>query len=68
MGNVIKINEKEQYNAASCIKIFILVELFNQINNGTKSRNDEINYLEKYYVNGSGIFKIFVKKYKTSNS
>lgn len=32
-GNVIKINEKEQYNAASCIKIFILIELFNQIKN-----------------------------------
>lgn len=28
-GNIIKFNEYEKYNAASCIKIFILVELFN---------------------------------------
>ena len=33
-GNKIKINENEKYNAASCIKIFILIELFNQINKG----------------------------------
>ena len=33
-GNIIKINEKEKYNAASCIKVFILVALFNEISNG----------------------------------
>lgn len=64
MGNVIKINEKEQYNAASCIKIFILVELFNQINNGTKSRNDEIPSLYEHYVNGSGILRYLSKNIK----
>lgn len=64
MGNVIKINEKEQYNAASCIKIFILVELFNQINNGTKSRNDEIPSLYEHYVNGSGILGYLSKNIK----
>lgn len=30
-GNIININEHEKYKAASCIKIFILVELFNKI-------------------------------------
>lgn len=40
-GNVIKINEKEKYNSASCIKIFILVELFNQINSGKINRKDK---------------------------
>ena len=39
-GNVIKINEKEKYNSASCIKIFILVEFFNQINSGMINRKD----------------------------
>ena len=63
-GNVIKINEHEQYNAASCIKIFILVELFNQINSNIKSRNDEITYLEKDYVNGSGILRYLSKGIK----
>ncbi len=63
-GNVIKINEHEQYNAASCIKIFILVELFNQINNNIKNKNDEIIYLEKDYVNGSGILRYLSKGIK----
>ena len=30
-GNKISINENEKFNAASCIKIFILVELFRQV-------------------------------------
>lgn len=64
MGNVIKINEKEQYNAASCIKIFILVELFNQINNGTKSRNDG-GIVSTKYVNY--ILTILIKKFKDEN-
>lgn len=63
-GNVIKINEKEKYNAASCIKIFILVELFNQINNGIIKRNDELTYLDKYYVNGSGVIRYLTKGIK----
>ena len=41
-GTKIKINEKEKYNAASCIKIFILIELFNQINNGSIKREQEL--------------------------
>lgn len=60
-GNIIKINENEQYNAASCIKIFILVELFNQINNKTKNIDDKLMYLEKDYVNGSGVLRYLSK-------
>lgn len=63
-GNVIKINEKEKYNSASCIKIFILVELFNQINSGKINRKDELTYLDKHYVNGSGIMRYLSKNIK----
>lgn len=63
-GNVIKINEHEQYNGASCIKIFILIELFNQINNAIKDRMDELIYLEKDYVSGSGILRYLSKGIK----
>lgn len=60
-GNIIKLNDKEKYNAASCIKIFILIELFNQINLGTIDRNSKLTYLEKHYVDGSGIIRYLTK-------
>lgn len=63
-GNTIKINENEKYNSASCIKIFILVELFRQINKGIINKNDEITYEEKDYVNGSGILRYLSKGIK----
>lgn len=63
-GNTIKINENEKYNSASCIKIFILIELFNQINKGVINRNKELKYEEKDYVNGSGILRYLSKGIK----
>ena len=63
-GNILSINEKEIYNAASCIKIFILIELFNQINNGNINREIELTYLDKHYVNGSGIMRYLSKNIK----
>ena len=63
-GNEIKINEKEKYNAASCIKIFILIELFNQINKGNITREQELTYLDKHYVNGSGVMRYLTKGIK----
>lgn len=63
-GNILKINEKEKYNSASCIKIFILIELFNQINNETINRKMELTYLDKHYVNGSGVMRYLSKGIK----
>ena len=63
-GNILSINEKEIYNAASCIKIFILIELFNQINNGNINRELELTYLDKHYVNGSGVIRYLSKGIK----
>lgn len=63
-GNIIKINEKEKYNAASCIKIFILVELFNQINKDLIKRDNELTYLDKHYVNGSGVIRYLTQGIK----
>ena len=54
-GNVIKINEKKKYNAASCIKIFILIELFNRIQKGEIDRKFELEYL---------ILTILIKDFK----
>ena len=44
---------------ASCIKIFILVEYYNQILKGLKSRDDLIKYNKEsdYVENGSGLIQ-----------
>ncbi len=63
-GNVLKLNDKEKYNAASCIKIYILITLFEQISNKIISRDLELTYLDKHYVNGSGILRYLSKGIK----
>ena len=57
--NVIKNMENEIVETASCIKLFILIEYYNQILKGKKSRNDMINYEAKndYVEKGSGIMQ-----------
>ncbi len=60
-GTKIKINEKEKCNAASCIKIFILIELFNQINNGSIKKEQKLTYKDEHYVNGSGVMRYLTK-------
>lgn len=56
-GNILEINSNEEYNAASCIKVFILVELFRQVYLGKKSLDEKIKYNKENYVNGSGILR-----------
>lgn len=46
-GNILEINSNEQYNAASCIKVFILVELFKQVYLGNKSLEEKLTYDSK---------------------
>ena len=57
--NIIKYNENEIVETASCIKLFILIEYYNQILKNEKSRNDIINYYAQndYVQNGSGIIQ-----------
>ena len=42
--NCIKINEDEVVEAASCIKVFILIEYYRQIMTNEKSRDDILTY------------------------
>lgn len=56
-GNIIDINSKDKFNAASCIKVFILVELFRQVYLGIKSLDEKIMYNKENYVNGSGVLQ-----------
>ena len=57
--NEIKMNEDQIVETASCIKLFILIEYYNQILNGEKRRDDLLEYDNKkdYISNGSGIIQ-----------
>ena len=57
--NVIKFNENDIVETASCIKLFILIEYYNQILNNKISREDKIKYSSKEdcVMNGSGLIK-----------
>ena len=63
-GNIISINENEVYNAASCIKVYILIELFNQIDKKIINIDDMLEYNENHYVNGSGILRYLTQGIK----
>lgn len=58
-GKIIKNNENDIVESASCIKLFILIEFYNQILNNKKSREDMIKYSSKEdcMMNGSGLIK-----------
>ena len=56
-GNEIKYNENQKFETASCIKIFILIEYFKQLNQGKISSSDFFVYTEQDNISGvnSGI-------------
>lgn len=58
-NNEIKINENSIVETASCIKVFILIEYYNQIMKNKIPRNDIISYdgTNDYVENGSGIIQ-----------
>ena len=69
-GTIIKFNENEVIETASCIKVFILIEYYKQILEGKKSRNDILTYeYDKHYMeNGSGILQYLDKLELTSRN
>lgn len=56
-GNTIKIGIDEEFETASSIKAFILADLFKQVEEGTKSLDDELIYTKDNYINGSGVIQ-----------
>lgn len=69
-NNEIRINENRIVETASCIKIFILIEYYNQILRNKKSRNDMLIYDNNndYVANGSGIIQYLDKLTLTSKN
>lgn len=56
-GNTIEINADEEFETASCVKIFILVELFRRVHEGTTQLTDKLTYTKCNFVNGSGVIR-----------
>ncbi len=56
-GNVVCINEEEEYETASTVKMFILGTLFQEVENGTKSLSDQLEYKQEHFIDGSGVLK-----------
>ncbi len=54
-GNIIKLNEKEKFETASTIKVFILAALFERIEKGEISLSDMLEYRKEHVVDGSGV-------------
>lgn len=56
-GNKIEINVNKTFETASCIKLFILIDLYKQIFEGKKNENDILKYDEVKHTGGSGVIK-----------
>lgn len=56
-GNIIEIHADEKYESASTIKTYILADLYQQVQDGTKSLEDMITTSEENLINGSGLLQ-----------
>lgn len=65
-GNIIELNSKQKINAASCIKIYILISLLKKCYFENISLEDELIYDSSNYVNGSGVLRYLTPGLKLS--
>lgn len=56
-GNTVEMRIDEKFETASCIKSFILADLFKQVEDGTKSLYEKLQYTKENYINGSGVIQ-----------
>lgn len=56
-GNIIELNSGEEFETASCIKVYVLAELYRQIHEKKINRDDMVKYKKENYVVGSGILR-----------
>jgi len=56
-GTEININSDEPWEGASCLKVFVLLELLNQVKSNTLKLSDKIKYERSDYTEGSGIMR-----------
>lgn len=56
-GNVVEVSASETFESASCIKVFILAELFRRVHEKSVSLDTMLPYAKSDYVNGSGVMR-----------
>lgn len=56
-GNIVEVNAEDKFETASAIKTFILIDLFQQVHDGTKSLDDMLIYTEDNKIEGSGVIQ-----------
>jgi beta-lactamase class A len=56
-GSKIEIDADEKFEAASSIKTFILIDLFQQVHDKTKSLDEILKYTEENKIDGSGVLQ-----------
>lgn len=56
-GNKIEIDSDVKFESASTIKTFILIDLFQQVYDGTRYLDDMLIYTESNKIEGSGVLK-----------
>lgn len=54
-GNILAMDEDEPFEAASTIKSYILLDLFQQVEEGKRSLEEMLLYKEEFRVEGSGV-------------
>lgn len=65
-GNLLAFGEDEIYETASVIKSFILLDLFEQVERGDKSLEDQLVFKEEFRVDGSGVLHSMLSGLKMS--
>ena len=65
-GNIVEFNSNQKTNAASCIKVYILVSLLKKCYFENISLENELIYEKSNYVNGSGILRYLTPGLKLS--
>lgn len=56
-GNIVEINADEKFESGSCCKVFILAELFRQVEEKKINLDDLLEYTKDNYIVGSGILR-----------
>ncbi len=56
-GNKVEVDADDKFETASAIKTFILIDLFQQVHDGTKSLDDMLIYTEDNKIEGSGVIQ-----------
>ena len=56
-GNIVEVNADDKFETASAIKTFILIDLFQQVHDGTKNLDEMLVYSEDNKIDGSGVIQ-----------